>query len=81
METKSRKYSYKVNNNLSYGFLKNKIITLLFNQNDIGIVIDELKILFKNNLVPIRPNRNCPRNKYRRRLSKHQVAKNQRDAI
>lgn len=80
-ETKSRKYAYKVNNNLSYGFLKNKIITLFFTEKDTDKVVNELKTLFKKNLVPIRPNRTFKRNKQRRTTTKHQVTKNQRDAI
>lgn len=80
-ETKARKYNYKVNSNLSYGFLKNKIITLLFSEKDINKVVSELKILFKKYIIPIRPNRTFTRNKHRRKTTKHQVTKNQRDAI
>ena len=45
-------------------------------------VIKELKSLFKENIVPIRPNRSYRRDygKYRRRL-KPKVSKNQKDAI
>ena len=80
-ETKSRKYDYKVNSNLSYGFLKNKIITVLSSEKDINKVVKELKALFKKNLIPIRPNRTFKRNKYRRKTTKNQMTKNQRDAI
>jgi len=41
----------------------------------------ELKILFRKNLVPIRPDRTNPRNKRRRTTTKLKVTKNQRDAI
>lgn len=81
IETKSRKYNYKVNNNLSYGFLKNKIVTLLLYEKDINKMVEQLKVLFKKNLIPIRPNRTFNRNKQRRKTTKHQVTKNQRDAI
>ena len=66
--TKNRKLVYKVNTNLSYGFKKNKIITLFFSNNDIGDIVTKLKTLFKQNLVSIRSNRSNQRNigKYRR---------------
>lgn len=81
-ETKENQYEYKVNTNLSYGFLKNRIIFLFFSENDIDDTIQELKILFKKHLVPIRPGRSYPRDvgKFRKRL-KPVVTKNQRDAI
>lgn len=81
-ETKGTKYSYKVNNNLSYGFLKNRIINLFFSNNGMDNTLKELRILFKKNLIPIRPNRIFQRDagKYRKRL-KPKVTKNQRDAI
>jgi len=80
--TKNRKLVYKVNTNLSYGFLKNKIIALLFSNTDISSVVDQLKILFKQNLTPVRPNRSNLRNigKYRRR-ERPKITKNQKDAI
>jgi len=80
-ETQKRKLSYKVNTNLSYGFLKNKIITLLFSENEIGTTIEELKRLFKKYPIPIRPNRSFKRNKQRRTTKRLQVTKNQRDTI
>ena len=80
--TKNRKLDYKVNNNLSYGFLKNKIITLFFSNTNTHQVVDQLKILFKRELVPVRPNRSNKRNvgKYRRR-EKPKVTKNQKDTM
>lgn len=80
-ENQSRKYEYKVNNNLSYGFLKDRIITLLFSEKDIDKMTQELKTLFKKNLIPIRPDRTNLRNKNRRTKTKLKVTKNQRDAI
>lgn len=81
-ETKGAQYEYKVNTNLSYGFLKNRIIHLFFLGNDLDDKINELKFLFKKHLVPIRPNRKNTRDvgKYRKRL-KPKVTKNQKDAI
>ena len=78
-ETKNRKHNYKVNTNLSYGFLKDRIIFLLQQGNDIN---QELRLLFKQHLIPIRPNRNNQREigKYKRR-EKPKVPKNQKDTI
>ena len=80
--TKNRKLTYKINTNLSYGFLKNKIITLLFSNTDTEDIVEQLKILFKSELVPIRPGRSNERNikKYSSRR-KPKVTKNQKDSI
>jgi len=80
--TKNRKLTYKVNTNLSYGFLKNKIIALFFSNTDINAVVVQLKVLFKQNLIPIRPNRSNKRNigKYSRR-ERPKLTKNQKVAI
>lgn len=81
-EIQTRKYKYKINKNLSYGFLKNRIIGLFINEEDIKTVISELKELFKKHLVPIRPNRSNKREtgKYRSRM-KPVITKNQKDAL
>jgi hypothetical protein len=80
--TQNRKYKYKVNKNLSYGFLKNRIIELFLDGGSTQAAVSELKELFKKHLVPIRPNRSYKRNmgKYRRRI-KPKVTKNQRDTF
>ena len=78
-ETKDRKLKYKVNTNLSYGFLKNRIITLLEENGDMET---ELKKLFKEHLVPIRPNRKYKRDKGKYRCrTKPKTFKNQKDSI
>jgi hypothetical protein len=41
------KYQYKVNGNLSYGFLKNGIITLFFRNKEMHVIVSEPKELFK----------------------------------
>lgn len=83
IETKIRKWEYKVNTNLSYGFLKNRILSVFFSNQETELeqVMEEIKELFKKNLVPIRPNRSNHRNKTKRITKKHKVTKNQRDAI
>ena len=81
-QMQGNKYKYKVNTNLSYGFLKNRIVTLFFSNNEMDKTIEELKSLFKKHLVPIRPGSSFARDtgKFRKRL-KPKVTKNQRDAI
>jgi hypothetical protein len=82
IKNKKTKLDYKVNTNLSYGFLKNRVLELLYNEGSAEDVFIELRTLFINNTVPIRPDRNNNRNigKYRTRMRPH-VLKNQKDAI
>lgn len=76
------KYEYKVNNNLSYGFLKDRIVTLFFSKTDTDNTLSELKVLFKKHLIPIRPNRTFERHKDKYRTKqKPKVPKNQKDTI
>lgn len=76
------KLNYKINTNLSYGFLKNRILELLIKEAPLETVFNELENIFMQNTIPIRENRNNNRNvgKYRVR-SKPKVTKNQKDAI
>lgn len=77
------KYSYKVNTNLSYGFLKNRVIQLFMEADPSeNKMVDELKSLFRSHLVPIRPDRSYERKsgKYRARI-KPKITKNQKDSI
>lgn len=81
-ESTAYKYRYKVNNSLSYGFLKDRIVTLFFSDKEMGIIVSELKELFKKHTVPIRPNRKHARNtdKYRKR-EKPKLLKNSKNAF
>jgi hypothetical protein len=81
-EKSKKKYIYKVNKNLSYGFLKDRILALFFSRKSIDDIIYEIKSLLRTNLVPIRPNRSFTRhaNKYRKR-EKPKVMKNAKDAF
>jgi len=76
------KLNYKINSNLSYGFLKNRILELLTKEASLENIFNELQNLFIQNTIPIRPNRNNKRNvgRYRNRI-KPLVLKNQKDAI
>jgi hypothetical protein len=79
---KNNKYQYKVNVNLSYGFMKDRIIDIFLSDKKMSSCIREIRELFKKHTVPIRPNRKHPRNvgKYRTRL-KPKVTKNQKDSV
>lgn len=81
-QNKEKKYDYKINTNLSYGFLKNRVLELLCSETPIEKVLKELEELFLKNTIPIRPGRTNPRkkDKFKNRL-KPKVLKNQKDAI
>jgi hypothetical protein len=79
---KNRRLKYKVNNNLSYGLLKNRVLELFLEEESMEKAVMELKTLFKKHLIPIRPNRSFEREsgKYRTRI-KPKITKNQKDTI
>ena len=58
-ENTKKKYEYKINRNLSLGFMKDRIVEILTSNNP-GYY-EELKELFKMNPNPIRKNRKNPR--------------------
>lgn len=82
VEKEGTKYTYKVNTNLSYGFMKDRIVELLFASTNFEETLDELKSLFKRHIIPIRPERKHTRDvgKFRNRM-KPVVTKNSRDAF
>ena len=82
IKNQNTKLYYKINTNLSYGFLKNRILELLFKEAPLEQVFNELETLFLQNTIPIRENRNNKRDvgKYRNRI-RPLVLKNQKDAI
>ena len=61
-----QKYAYKINNNISFGFMKNEIVRILIEENS-EQMMTSLKELFLSNTIPIRPGRHFPRDrdKYR----------------
>lgn len=81
-QNKEKEYAYKINTNLSYGFLKNRVLDLLCSVTPIENVLKELEEILLKNTIPIRPNRTNLREigKYKKRL-KPKVLKNQKDAI
>lgn len=76
------KYCYKVNANVSYGILKNRILDIFFSNAPIDQMTMEIKELLKKNTIPIRPDRksNRPKRKYRTR-TKPVVTKNHKVAF
>lgn len=82
IKNQETKLDYKINGNLSYGFLKNRILELLIKEASLENIFKELQNLFLQNTIPIRPNRNNKRNvdRYRARV-KPLVLKNQKDAV
>lgn len=81
-QDQGKKYNYKVNTNLSYGFLKNRILELLYKKAPLDKVFQELEALFLQHTVPIRNNRSITRHvgKYRAR-TRPKVTKNHKNAI
>lgn len=81
-KSEGKMYRQKVNTNLSYGFLKNRVLELLWKDIPATEIHRELTALFLKNTIPIRNGRNEARNrkKYQNR-HKPKVTKNQRDAI
>lgn len=77
-----KKYEYKVNTNLSIGFIKERIIDLFLKNNNAENILKELENLFIKTLIPIRPNRSYERNtvKYRTR-KKPIIVKNFKSAL
>lgn len=81
-EQGNKKYCYKINSSLSYGLMKDRVIGILLDKKDMDEGIMELKQLFKEHLIPIRPDRSNKRNvgKYRNRI-KPIITKNQKDSL
>ena len=82
IQNQGKQYEYKVNVNLSYGFLKNRVLDLLYVQAPLDKVFTELEALFLAHTIPIRNNRTIERpvGKYRAR-TRPKITKNHKDAI
>lgn len=75
-----RKYQYKVNKNISWASLKNRVVKLFINE-DPPDILRELETLFCRYLEPIRPGRKYPRLNKRKPNSKHYTLTNYKRAI
>lgn len=79
--TKTRKYEYKVNKNIAFGNMKNRII-YLFIKHDPKEILYQLQELFISHLEPVRPGRKHPHRKKTMRLNgKYQALTNYKRAI
>lgn len=76
------KHKHKVNRNTSYGFMKDRVISIFFSDKGHAEITKELKYLFLKNTVPIRPGRKSKREvgKYRNK-DKPKNIKNHKDAV
>jgi len=72
-----RRYKYKINDTLSIGFLKGRVVDLLLSDS-LESTLEELKKLLLQNVVPIKPNRKSERKKdlIKGRKKKPKVPKN-----
>lgn len=78
---KDCKYQYKINNNISIGIMKNRVVELLMNETP-EVVLEELKSLLILNVIPIRPDRKYERHKDKYRTRKKPViTKNFKNAL
>jgi hypothetical protein len=71
-EKKGTEYKYKINRNLSLGFMKDRVVKILLSNNSKGY--EELKKLFKLEPVPIRKGRKFER-KFRLTKRKYSITK------
>ena len=70
-----------INQNVSVGLLKKRLVTL-FSYTNMKLILDELKLLFLNHLEIVRAGRTCARNLVRKRQhGKYQTYKNYRRAF
>jgi len=60
-QSKSRKYQYKLNKNVSIGLLKDTLVTLIVEGGDLQLFYSRLKRQMKRNVILIRPGRNFAR--------------------
>lgn len=79
--SKQRKYSYKINRNVSLGALKHNIVKLFLEESPQEILL-YLQHLFEGSLEPVRPGRKYARNKKTKRMNgKYQTLTNYKRAI
>jgi hypothetical protein len=79
--TKHRRYRYRVNRNISWALLKNRIVKLFMRSTDSRAILMELQYLFSRYLEPVRPGRKVPRGKPSIKRGKYQTLTNYRRAI
>lgn len=79
--SRKRKYTYKINCNVSFSIMKNNIFKLFLEEDPQHILL-YLQKLFERELEPVRPNRTYPRIKKVRRMNgKYQTLTNYKRTI
>jgi hypothetical protein len=79
--SKNRKHNYHVNKNISWAFLKERLIDLFLKEDSLQVLL-ELQALFQQHLEPVRPNRSFPRmRKVIHRNGKYRTLTNYKCAI
>lgn len=77
----SRRYDYKINRNISWASLKNRILKLFIQCDNSFEILMELQHLFIKNIEPVRPGRHLPRPPAKRKRGKYQTFTNYRRAV
>lgn len=77
----ARYYDYKINRNISWASLKNRILKLFIQSDNSFEILMELQNLFIKNIEPVRPGRHVPRTLPKRKRGKYQTFTNYRRAI
>ena len=77
----SRRHEYKINQNISWAHLKNRILKLFIQSNNSFTILMELQHLFAKNIEPVRPGRHVPRTLAKRKRGKYQTFTNYRKAV
>ncbi|GHT19540.1 hypothetical protein AGMMS4957_04020 [Bacteroidia bacterium] len=67
--SKKRNYQYKINKNVSFAMLKDRMIELFLERKEPADILMELQALFEQNLEPVRPGRKYPRIKKVRKVN------------
>jgi hypothetical protein len=75
-----RKYGYKVNKNISWSFLKHRLVKLFLERDPRDILL-ELQRSFSRYLEPVRPHRSFSREKKRKPDAKHYTLTNYKREI
>lgn len=77
----SRVHDYKINRNISWASLKNRILKLFIQSSNNFEILMELQDLFIKNIEPVRPGRHPPRPNPKRKRGKYQTFTNYRRSI
>jgi len=77
----SRYHEYKINRNISWASLKNRVLKLFIQSSNSFEILTELQNLFIRNIEPVRHGRHVPRALQKRKRGKYQTFTNYRRAI